>query len=121
MSNDYEQISRAARAIRTNEKSWRRSPTRIIRRGLIRILGAYFIANGLFKGGFTLFLIALIIGDKSWVFQNAGVNIGVAVLVAVLVIIPLAILYRKEKDIELTEFTRAYNRLSREQEQNRSS
>jgi hypothetical protein len=84
---------------------------------LIGVLGAYFFANGLFKGGFTLFLIALIFGDKSWVIQSAGASIGIALLVAILVIIALGILYSKEKDVELAEFTRAYLRLPREREQ----
>jgi predicted phage tail protein len=95
-----------AQSAQTKNHGGARLPVSSGGRGLIGVLGAYFVANGLFKGGFTLFVIAVIFGGKSWVIRSAGASIGVAVVVAILVMVPLAILYRKERDDELAEFTK---------------
>jgi len=44
-------------------REWWKSPIRIFRRGAISILGAYFFVNGLAKGGVTILVLMLFLGD----------------------------------------------------------
>src|SRR6266404_787193 len=74
---------------------WWTSPARIFRRGAIGILGTYFFVNGLCKGGLTLLLLAVFLGDN-WVSHHHWVSIGIAFLVGGGIIFPLALLMRKE-------------------------
>jgi hypothetical protein len=47
------------------------SPSRIFRRGAIGVLGIYFFANGLFKGGLTVLLLFVFLGHN-WVRRQVG-------------------------------------------------
>ena len=74
---------------------WWRSPIRILRRGAIGILGAYFFVNGLAKGGITLLVLALFLGDK-WITRHLWVSIAFAFVVGGGIIFPLMFLMKKE-------------------------
>jgi hypothetical protein len=74
---------------------WWKSPSRIFRRGAIGVLGIYFFVNGLFKGGLTVLLLFVFLGDN-WVSGHHWATIAIAFLVGGGIIFPLALLTRKE-------------------------
>jgi hypothetical protein len=74
---------------------WWRSPIRILRRGAICIFGTYFFVNGLCKGGLAVLFLLVFLGDN-WVSHHEWVTIAIAFLVGGGVIVPLALLMRKE-------------------------
>jgi hypothetical protein len=52
-------------------REWWKSPIRIFRRGAVSILAAYFFVNGLGKGGVTILVLMLFLGDN-WVTAISG-------------------------------------------------
>jgi hypothetical protein len=68
-------------------REWRKSPIRIFRRGAISILGGYFFVNGLAKGGVTILVLMLFLGDN-WVTRYQWLSIGIAVAVGVGILVP---------------------------------
>jgi hypothetical protein len=69
-------------------REWWKSPIRILRRGAISILGAYFFVNGLGKGGVTILVLMLFFGDN-WVTRHQWLSIGIAVAVGGGILFPL--------------------------------
>jgi len=80
-------------------REWWKSPIRIFRRGAISILGAYFFVNvnGLAKGGVTIWVLMLFLGDNS-VTRYQWLSIGIAVAVGVGILFPLIFLMNKEEE-----------------------
>ena len=58
-------------------------------------MGIYFCVNGLFKGGLTVLVLFVLLGDN-WVSRHHYATIAIAFLVGVGIIFPLALLMRKE-------------------------
>ena len=78
-------------------REWWKSPIRIFRRGAISILSAYFFVNGLAKGGMTILVLMLFLGDN-WVTRYQWLSIGIAGVVGVGILFPLIFLMNKEEE-----------------------
>jgi hypothetical protein len=80
-----------------NNRAWWTAPIRALRRGAIGILGTYFFVNGLAKGGITLLLLALFVGDN-WVIHHQFLSVVIAFAVGGGILFPLFFLTNKERD-----------------------
>ena len=101
-----------ARKISHENKSWRKSPIRLFRRAGICVLGGFFFANGLFKGGLSLIALGLLTGYDFW--RSPALAIVIALVMGGGVAIGVAQLMRTEDEIKYKEIREIYAKIIRE-------